>query len=441
MPIHSEVIIVGAGAAGLAAGMRLRDRGIPAIILEAHNRIGGRVDTDTSGTIANFPIERGGEFIHGANAITRDLVRQAGLTLIPVERFDTLRWGRPARPLDQLPADIADAINGLFADFAALKDADIPADLSLKAYLLAKGWSPRWMSMADILLAQTCCAPLDSLSCADLARELRIDHSGGLAHGGEARIREGYGALLAWMSRDLDIHLKTGVTAIHRGADGITVTAHGETYTANAVILTVPVSLLRSDVIHFDPPLSDSKRDAIAAFRTEAATKAFYRFATRLWDEELTYAAHDRLFARWWTPAYGRGDDADPIICCYLTSEQADDLALTDAEVGAFYGLAALSDLLGVPRETLEENFVSVTFVAWADEPYAQGGYAHLPPGKADARPALAAPEDGGLFFAGEATAHDTNPQTVHGAIETGFRAAEEVITYLQNTSPPLRSA
>jgi monoamine oxidase len=98
-----------------------------------------------------------------------------------------------------------------------------------------------------------------------------------------------------------------------------------------------------------------------------------------------------------------------------------EDRALTE-------GLEALGLALGVPASNIQAEVTQSRRVAWAHDPFALGGYAHLPPGHADARAALAAPIDGVLFFAGEATAFDSNPQTVHGALGSGTRAAGEVL-------------
>jgi monoamine oxidase len=276
--------------------------------------------------------------------------------------------------------------------------------------------------MADVLFAQTCCATIDSLSCADLTREAWVDHAGK----DEFRIREGYKTLLAHYSRTLPVRLNTPVSAVLRDALGVMVMAGGETYQARRCLITLPVSLLQHGDIHFDPPLSAAKRKAIAAFRMEAATKLIYHFRQPFWDDELTFMAHNGLTARWWTPGYGRAGAG--VIAAYITAKRARQVDAMEESAALDTGLTELSRLMGVPVAELKSNLVIAKRVSWAHDPYALGGYAHIPAGGADARPVLAQPEGDTLFFAGEATAWDTNPQTVHGALESGWRAAREIL-------------
>jgi monoamine oxidase len=296
------------------------------------------------------------------------------------------------------------------------------------------GYDADGLRTADVLFAQTCCARLDSLSAADLQREMRVDHSGGLEYGGEARIEQGYAELLRHIARGLTIRLHSPVTDVQRHGGGLTLYAHGEAHMARAVVLTAPVAVLKKELIHFDPPLSRAKRDAVQAFHTTRATKLIYRFSQRLWPDDTTYMAADMDAARWWAPDLERGQGVAPVITCYVTADRARIFDLMDDYAALRWGLVQLAELLGTTQHTLERHFVAGKRISWAHEPYVRGGYAHLSAGAADARPALAAPEAGGLFFAGEATAYDTNPQTVHGAFESGIRAAREADAWLRDT-------
>ncbi|MBI5931275.1 MAG: FAD-dependent oxidoreductase [Chloroflexi bacterium] len=418
------MVIIGAGAAGLAAGRMLYESGRSILILEARNRIGGRIHTNTD--FAAIPIEFGAEFIHGDHAVTMDLVKAARLHTIPVVRMGNLRWSdgkNPARPLTRLPDPLQKTLTAFLQAYEQLPQANLPQDVSLADYLRGGGWSGNDLAAADVLLAQTCCASIENLSCHDLIREMKADTAG---HG-ESRIREGYDKLLNWYRADYPIEFNSPVQEIHWGNDRVKVISAGHIYTARTCIITVPISILQNGSIRFTPSLPSDKQWAINAFRMEAATKLIYRFCERLWDENLTFMAHTGLTARWWTPSYSRGEDA--VIACYITAERAQQIDGLDETTALEIGLRELSTLLGIPLSELQKGVLAYKRLSWAADPFARGGYAHVPPGMAECRPLLARPEASQLFFAGEATAYDTNPQTVHGAIESGGRAARECLS------------
>jgi monoamine oxidase len=425
--IRYDVLVIGAGAAGLAASRALHDAGCKVLVLEARDRIGGRIHTDE--TFASIPVELGAEFIHGDNAVTHDLVREAGLSPAPVVRMDNLWWAegdQQALPLPQLPAPVRDALTQILAQYDDLLNTDLETDISLAGYLRGRGCDERTLQMADVLLAQTCSARLDSLSCADLLREMRADHAG---HG-EARIHEGYATLLDWYRRDINVEFNSAVTAVEWSESGVTIHTESSQFDGRACVITIPVGVLQRGAIRFTPLLSDAKQMAIAAFRVEPATKLIYAFREPMWPDELTFMAHDGLAARWWTPSYRREGAA--VIACYITADRAREIDAIDEQAALALGLRELSQLLGVSLDELRAQCTASRRVSWASDPFALGGYAHIPPGAADARIALAQPEGDVLFFAGEATAYDTNPQTVHGAIESGWRAARECLEALR---------
>ncbi len=416
-----DAIVVGAGAAGLAAARLLQDAGLDVCILEARDRIGGRIWT--ANDFADFPIELGAEFIHGERAATYGLISEAGLHAVEVDRKGGLFWsdGGKAIPCRQSCYETCFLIDKLFNAQRHLDDQSVAGgDRSLADYLRGSGFDRRALEIADVLLAQTCCASVETLSCADLMREIRVDHAGTR----EFRILEGYAPLLNWMAESLPLMLNSPVHKITWG-DGVRIQTESHTYEAQQCIVTVPAALLQQNTIRFDPALSANKQHALAALRTEAATKLIYRFDTSYWDGAMTLLAHTGTVARWWTPAYGR-PDGQPIISGYVTASRARAVDALSEPHALALGLRELERLLGV--HNLEPHLIHARRVAWAADPYALGGYTHVPPGAADARLLLAASEGDTLFFAGEATAYDTNPQTVHGAIESGWRAARECL-------------
>jgi monoamine oxidase len=160
----------------------------------------------------------------------------------------------------------------------------------------------------------------------------------------------------------------------------------------------------------------------------EPGTKLIYKFKQAFWDKDLTYMLHQGPAPRWWTPSYGR--DGDTIVSSFITADAAKYLDSLPREQALELGLSDLSKLLNIPYITLKANLLDQRRVAWGLEPYIGGAYAHVPPGAFWAREVLARPE-GNLFFAGEATAYHSTPQTVHGAIDSGTRAANEVLNFL----------
>jgi monoamine oxidase len=415
-----EAIIIGAGAAGIAAARALKDAGKTVLVLEARDRIGGRTWTDD--TFADFPVELGAEFIHGGKVITHQLVKEAGLSKIPVDRFGKLRWGNgKAKTVADLPNHLQTIIEKLWHDYENLVNVELARDLSLGDYLKNKGHTAEALHIADVLLAQTCVASLYDLSCYDLQRDMKQGDS----HDAESRIREGYKALFEYLARDLELNLSSPVQKIEQNKSGITVTSNGNHYEAKNCVITLPVTILQSGMVQFSPALGFEKQRAIHALKMEAGTKLLYSFTQPFWDDDLTYMLHDDLAARWWTSGHGRKGSS--IITCYTTAARAriiDTMSETEALI---LGLRQLGRLLDVPFEKLSKHLTKSKRVSWAQDVYAQGAYAHVPPGASEARVDLAKPESN-LFFAGEATAYHSTPQTVHGAIDSGVRAAEEAI-------------
>jgi monoamine oxidase len=419
-----DCIIIGAGAAGLVAARMLHDAGQRVLVLEAQNRIGGRIFSDIFNEkhFADFPIELGAEFIHGENAVTHRLLRDYGFSTTDAPRSKGMWWAWDG--IAQARANLSEAAQKMLAEldsaYAAIPETE--ADISLADYLRQKGFDSEAIAYADVYFAQTCCASIESLSIADLAQEMRRDTSGKA----EFRVKGGYGAFLAKYSEGLVIkllermhHIKQDKYVLVEGhcvSDG-----KFRSYEAKTVLITASVSVLQRGLIKFLPELSPQKQEAIHAMKMEAATKLIYRFDKPYWDEKMIYLLHQGKAPRWWT----NGN----LISCFATAEAAEYIdSLSEAEALAV-GLEELSIMLN--QSDLAEHCLAVKRVSWAHEHYVGGGYAHVPAGAAEARLHLAKPE-GKLFFAGEATAYNSNPQTVHGALESGWRAAREILAVLE---------
>jgi monoamine oxidase len=424
-----DTIIIGAGAAGLAAGRMLHDAGQKVLILEAMNRIGGRIFTDEFFVNTSIPVELGAEFIHGENAATHRLLQHYGFSTTDAPRYKNMwwAWDKLACARAELPEDAQKTLSALDDAYSKLKDEDfsprhegeglgVRVDISLADYLRQKGFDAEAIAYADIYFAQTCCASIESLSIADLAREMRLDTAGKE----EFRVQGGYSAFLKKYSEGLAIQLGEAVERIEQ-AEFVTLISEKARYQAKTVLVTASIKVLQRGIIEFSPALSPQKQAAIHAMKMQGGTKLIYLFDKPYWDERMVYLLHRGLAPRWWT----NGN----VISCFLTADAADFFDKFSQESEALeIGLKELSTILNQPD--LAKHCIAAKWYSWKHQPFVGGGYAHVPAGAANARLELAKPE-GKVFFAGEATAHHSNPQTVHGALESGWRAAREILQQL----------
>src|SRR5262245_20966099 len=267
MDTQAEALGMRAGAAGLSAARRLADGGRRVVVLEARDRIGGRVWTDHN--FGPVPVERGAEFIHGERAETWAWVQRAKLTTASHARWSGRRIalgdGRLASAdlLHERP-DLRPVFD--LEDMLAAYDGP---DCSLADWLAANNFSALAAHIADVRLAHANCATPATISVAELAHEIRLDDKGP----GDFHILEGYDRVLATIAAGLDIHLDTPVTTIHWGTDGAAALTSRGTFTAGSVVVTLPLALLKAGAVLFDPPLPEEKQHAIAALAMRPAMK------------------------------------------------------------------------------------------------------------------------------------------------------------------------
>ena len=245
-------------------------------------------------------------------------------------------------------------------------------------------------------------------------------------------------------SKDLPIILNAEISQIEYSNEGVAVVYKNQRIVAKTAIVTVPIGIstfmakinlyigvLQQNKIQFIPSLPSPTLDAINSFQMLPATKLIYGFTERLWDETLTYMCHVGLPARWWTPSYNRTSSIQ-FIACYITADKAKIVDELSEEEAIDTGMKTLVTLLGKSWEELKSKCVFTKRVSWSKEPLTCGGYASVPPHCEKAREVLAEPVAERLYFAGEATAYFSNPQTVHGAFDSGIHTAKLVIERLK---------
>jgi len=402
-----DTLIIGAGAAGLAAARQLQAAGQRICVLEARERVGGRIATDRT----YGPVELGAEFVHGDRACTWQAIHSAGLRARP--------WGtnrRFARGGRLLPPD--DPAIGRIYTLYELATTYAGPEISV-AELLARHAASGDPALAFALrwLANLEAADPAHLSAAALARERADSHNGF----GNCHLLDGYDRLATHLATGLPIRLGTPVARlVWRPGAVVARLARGEALSARRVLLTVPAGVLRAGRPAFDPPLPAERLAALNRIGVGHVTKLILWFDRQRWPE-FTVLSTDGQVATWW-PVPGA---ATPTLMGYVGGPAALRLAAR-GEAGAIAtGLAELTALFGAD---MRAACLGGRLADWSRDPWSLGAYTYSPVGMGNARAILATPLAETLYFAGEATVTNGHLATVHGAIESGYRAAAEIL-------------
>ncbi|WP_036259382.1 flavin monoamine oxidase family protein [Methylocapsa aurea] len=400
-----EVIVIGAGAAGLGAAARLALAGVGVRIVEARDRVGGRAHTLLD---APYPLDLGCGWLHSAdrNPWTQ-IAAAAGLTIdktVPP-------WTRQSMDLGFSRAD-QDAFERASAAFHARLEAIDPSASDVAAASLLEPGG-RWNPLLDAESSFMNGAELDCVSAQDLCRYSDS--------GVNWRVREGYGALIAAQAAGLPLSLGCAVTLIDWRDRRPRVETTQGSLRADAVIVTAPSSLIAAEAIRFRPELPD-KVAAASMLPLGLADKLVMTIAA---PESLPADGH--LFGdpnRTATASYHLRPFGRPLIEAFFGGRLAHDLEA--AGPGAFFDFAS-AELAGLFGACIRARLRPLIETRWASDAFARGSYSYALPGHADARARLAAPVGGRLFFAGEACSQRAFT-TAHGAYLTGLEAAEQVI-------------
>jgi len=406
-----DVVIIGAGAAGIAAARRVAAANRRYALIEAGPRVGGRCATDTK--IFGVPYDLGAHWIHNPDANPLVAAAKGALDVYPAPRTQTLRVGpRPARD-SELETFLASVLRAHRArtDLGKAK-ADFPATRQLPKDLFD------WQSTIEFIMGPLATGKdLNEISAFDMARALDRDS--------DAFCRQGYGALLAKLAAGLPVQLSTPVDAVAWGKQLAVDTPKGNIL-ARAAIVTVSTNVLTSDKIEFIPPLPKRPLDAAA----KLALGSYDHIALEMPGNPLGLQRDDMVFEQ----ASGTRTAA------LLANVSGTGLHLVEV-AGAFgrelsaQGEAAMVDFAG---EWLSSMFGSNAKRAikrshatrWNADPLALGAMSAVAPGSDAARKILMEPIGGKIWFAGEAV-HETQWGTVAGAWESGTRAAEAALRKL----------
>lgn len=424
--VEADVIVIGAGAAGLNAARKLAERSLRTIVLEARDRIGGRVLwKDVPGLPA--PAELGAEFVHGAAPETFELLGAAGSGAQPLsDESWSVRDGRLERDDDD------------FGSWAALfeRAADLEPDRSVDEFLAQFAADPSMRE--DVESAR---AFVEGFDAADPAIASVCSIAEEWTSGTDetsARPRGGYKPMFEYLHRacvdgGVDLRLSTAVRAVAWRPGEVIV----DGLRARAAIVTVPIGMLTA--IAFDPPLPASKQDALRYLVSGNVVKVAMWFRTPFWeradggryrDSGFFRGGSGSRFVAYWAQIPQRSR----LIVAWAGGPKAD--ALRGIARSELIELAArgFGEIFGDGAQSLAELEGAETH-DWENDPFARGAYSFVRVGGTHARAALGEPLGKTLFFAGEATSTNGQGGTVNGALVSGARAAAEAAAVLDAKS------
>jgi monoamine oxidase len=421
-----DTIIIGAGAAGLAAAQRLQAAGQTVLVLEARDRVGGRVQTDYE--FASHPVELGAEFVHG-DVVTGDLAAQYGLALMPALGDDR--------------AYIHDVDGLKTVDDYAQGEAAIARQVMQSNDSEVWQWAEDWVKAGQPDTDVATMVRSRGITLPPVVEQI-VSHTYSADYGvywdrlgvygmvensyegdgcAEYRIREGYGAVIEGLAEGLTVKLNTVVRAIDWAESGVRVVADDDVvFVADQAIITLPLASLQNNAVKFTPELPDWKKQAIDGIGISHIIKLILKFDAPFWPADWEHC-HTYLDTQlWWRSGYGFESEA-PIITAFVGDMGGDRLrAMGEAKATAL-GVWHLAQMFGVD---LRGRLVAAKLVDWSADPYIQMGYSHTAVGGTGLREKLGQSIDDRLFFAGEATSV-LRPGTVHGAIESGWAVADAI--------------
>jgi monoamine oxidase len=452
-PEMFDAIIIGAGAAGLAAANELRANGRSVVVIEARGRVGGRIFTYRDPAVA-VPIELGAEFLHGATPNTDTIIEAAGLTVVDVVGE---HWQARDGHFNQV--DFWKKIDKILGKL----DAHRTPDRSFSDFLAER--AARKRKRGDARARKSAMEFVQGFHAADPA----LVSERWLARGGDpgespeeertGRVLQGYDRVTAWLARDVydAIELNTVASDIRWRRGEVVVTCHDAAHaaremTGRTVIVTVPIGVLQAaagepGAISFFPEIP-ALNDALQGLTMGPVLRCVFAFSERFWEKGLRHAPEHggngltslsflhspgSTIPVWWTEFPVRA----PVLVGWVGGPPAADLcAMTDDDVERI----ALHDLalhMGTSYERLAGLVRGSWIHNWERDPFARGAYSYAVVGGSGAARRLSRPVEQTVFFAGEATDTAGHSGTVEGALTTGSRAAQGVLQALAfETSP-----
>ena len=418
----THFVIVGAGAAGLITARELARAGKKVTILEARDRCGGRI-YPLSAQEFGYPAEGGAEFVHGPAPVTRALMREAGLSLLPIEGT---RWRARNGAFSRRESQLA---HGALLHRAL---SELKTDLPVAEFLKTHFTNPQYAELRDAVKRM-----IEGYDAADPDRASTFafrDEWTARGSRRDGRIAGGYGALIKFLvsecrGQGATIRLFSVVTAIEENRGRIA--AHcddGTVYEADAAILAVPLPILR------DISLPYGVREKVAASTDIGfgnVVKILLRFSTKWWTNsggrdlsDLSFMFSSARVPVWWTqhPA------EYPVLTGWFAGPKADTVARLTVSGLVNMSLHSLTEIFDLPLHSITRDLITSHAINWGIDAFARGAYSYATPKTQEAQTALRRSSAGAIFFSGEALYAGPGMGTVEAALANGTETAHAIL-------------
>ena len=420
-----DVLVIGAGAAGLSAARNLLKAGKSVTILEARDRIGGRIHT-IKGEGFYSPSEAGAEFIHGDLPFTKSLLKEANVSYFAGEgRTWNVQSGKLAE-------------GDLFHDDWDLlmeRLQELDHDMPMGQFLELNFSEPKYESLRDSVkkfVEGYDAADLEKASALALKEEWSNENIQGY------RPEGGYSQLMSFLAAEVKrLQGKLLLSAVVKNIvwkehEAEVATTKGGKFTAKRVLITVPAAVLKRGLIEFEPPLL-SHQKALENIEVGSVVKFLVQFRDRIWETGgqtffrqmpgLNFLFSDAGVPTWWTQS--------PKEVSLLTGWLAGPgLKKLPSDDGALLQLAfnSLSYVFGTDESNLKDYVTAIKVINWETDPFALGAYAYATLHTSEAIMTFSQPVANTLYFAGEAFYDGAEMGTVEAALATGNLTAEKII-------------